>query len=247
MSDPFESKVEKKIGPLPVWAWGAIIGGALYFVWRRKAKAAAAAATTTVDNGAGAVDPSATDATALDTTGTDQWDPNSALDSYLGADPTNPAYPVGSTSQGVPAPVTNAQWARLSADDLIGKGDDPSLVQTALAKYISGGALSVAEKAIVDAALIAFGSPPEGVQAVTTTPPPGKVTPPPKTAVKFPSQIHKVGATTTIQALVRQYYPNATQAEQNEIVFATRAAQPQYTMQVPAKHEITLVSQYVKD
>jgi LysM domain-containing protein len=107
--------------------------------------------------------------------------PSGAIGTYLGNDPTNPAYPTGMTPRGIPGPVTNEQWARLAFDELVSKGDDPSLVATALWKYINSNTLSPAENAVVNMALQLFGAPPEGVIPVNTggsggTPTPG--TPP---------------------------------------------------------------------
>lgn len=253
-----DSGIEKKLGPLPIWAWGAIFGGAFYLYMRKRA--ATAAATLAASATPAPTDASSTDATgAIDpATGIPYseeadnggFDPNSAIDQYLGQDPTNSAYPVGSIAQGVPAPVTNAQWARLAADYLQGQGDDPSLVQTALSKYLAGTALSASEQSIVNLALQAFGTPPEGVLPVTSAPPTtGSGGAKPGSPVKFPNQIHRVGTpgkTYQLPNLIKQYYPNATPQEQAEIDYATAAANPKLGAGVPGGTEVTFVSQQVK-
>lgn len=181
MAEPsggMEKALSTRVAGIPAWALGTVISALIIglVVWRNKNKKD----TSQTQNDQGgtnpqeAQDPNAVDpATGLtyaeegssDTAGY----PGTPLDSYLAQNPTNPAYPTGLTPQGLPGPVTNAQWSRLAADYLLGKGDDPSLVESALSKYINGTALSVAEQAIVNTALTTFGSPPEGVKAVTTT------------------------------------------------------------------------------
>jgi hypothetical protein len=98
--------------------------------------------------------------------------PSGPIGSYLQGDPTNPAYPVGITPQGIPGPITNEQWARLALDQLLAKGDDPSLVSNALFKYLQGKQLSQGEQAVINLALQLLGAPPEGVQPVITSPVP---------------------------------------------------------------------------
>lgn len=89
--------------------------------------------------------------------------PPGPIGSFLGSDPQNPAYPVGLNPQGIPGPVTNIQWARLVADQLIAKGDDPTLVTNALTKYLNGATLNNQEQAVINLALQTLGQPPEGV------------------------------------------------------------------------------------
>lgn len=249
-----EQSLEKKLGPLPVWAWGGLLAGAAYiFYSRRIASTAAAQAAAGVNSGDGTVAPT-------DTTSNDGFDPNTAVNDWLSQNPQSSAYPAGLTAQGTPAPTTNAQWARLAADFLTAHGDVPALVQTALAKYTAGSALTQAEQAVVDQALTAFGSPPEGVLAVNPgTPPPttGGTTPTPKpnpqpnpTGPKFPNQTHRVGTvgqSVNLRNYVNQIYPNATTAEKNQIVFATVAKYPELGSNIiPGGKEVTFVSQFVK-
>src|SRR5574342_806611 len=105
-----------------------------------------------------------------------------AIGDYLNADPTNPAFPVGLTGQGMPGPITNVQWSRLTFDNLVGKGNDPALVERSLAKYIAGMNLTSQEQAVVNLALQAFGAPPEGLILHDSTSPsgpaPGTTSPP---------------------------------------------------------------------
>src|SRR5919204_1797470 len=166
--------VEKALGTrvagIPAWALGTVLSVLIIgvIVWRNHQKNKSTdqgqneQAGTPPEEGQ---DPNAIDpATGLtygeEGLGNTAGYPNLPLDSYLSQNPTNPAYPTGLTPQGLPGPVTNAQWSRLAADYLLGKGDDPSLVESALAKYINGNPLSTAEQAIVNVALTTFGSPP---------------------------------------------------------------------------------------
>lgn len=67
--------------------------------------------------------------------------------------------------------TSNAQWSQNAANALLGQGQDPTVVQSALAKYLAGQSLSIAEQAVVNAALRSNGTPPEGVVPVVTTSP----------------------------------------------------------------------------
>lgn len=164
-----ESSLTGKVGGVPTWGWGVGLAGLfIAFMVYRSHKANPTATSTTADS---TVQPQTDQSGQIDpNTGLPYADENSAsgfpyapIADYLGQNPTSSAYPVGLPPQGLPGPVTNQQWARLAADYLIGKGDDPTLVENALGKYTKGSPLTAAEKAIVDLALTTFGSPPEGV------------------------------------------------------------------------------------
>ena len=189
-----ESSLEETItrgkgpGGIPVWGYGAGIAVLfILFMYLRNRKAAKN--QTAIDpnaanaNGTGTFDPNAIDpATGLTFAqeGPAGYGlPAGPIGGYLANNPTFPGYPVGAPAQGLPAPVTNQQWSRLAFDELVAKGDDPSLVGNALSKFLAGQPLSNAEKAIVSLAETIFGAPPEGlipINAGGTTPP---VTPPP--------------------------------------------------------------------
>lgn len=193
-----EKALSTRVAGIPAWALGTVLAAVIIgvVVWRNKQKQA-----NTANNDQGGPNPQEQDPNAIDPAtgetyaqegiGDVQGYPSTPLDSYLAQNPTNPAYPTGLTPQGLPGPVTNAQWSRLAADYLLGKGDDPSLVESALAKYINGTALSAAEQAIVNTALTEFGSPPEGVKApVTSSGVPGA-----------PQNLHAAKTTATTVAL----------------------------------------------
>jgi hypothetical protein len=258
-----ESSLERKVGGLPVWAWSAVIAGIAYFVYKRRmaAKLSAIGAGTNgtaVDLGTGTVD---------STNASSQIDPNTGIpygnesypqgpiDSFLAGNPTNTAYPVGSVVNGVPAPVTNEQWARLGGDDLLAKGDDPTLVSNALSKYLTGAALTQGEQAIINSVLVMLGEPPQGVMPINTgggtTPPPsggggGGTTAPPTTSI-FTNKTVGVKQTSTLWGLAAENYPGATAKQLEEIVFNTVAKQPQYgNNTVPAQHTVTFYAAGVK-
>lgn len=179
-----------RIGGFPVWAVGVIIaGGVLIFVWVRNRNQSAAPTSEPTDT-----------ATYYESTGDDVYGlPPGAVGDYLAANPLDPAYPVGLTSNGIPGPITNVQWSRLAFDNLVGKGNDPALVERALAKYISKQTLSANEQAIVNMAQQTFGAPPEGLilaeapapvpQQPTPTPTPTPPSAPAPAAPSLPSSL----------------------------------------------------------
>ena len=168
-----------KIGPLPAWAWGGIIvGGVLIFHFIRSRQQAASVQVPAPGADATA-DPTASDNGATSS----EFSANpytQAYQDYITSDPTNPAYPVSvGGSSGVPAPITDAQWGRVASDGLIGQGNDPTIVTSAITKYLSGQSLSAAEDAVIGKALQLFGSPPEGALPILFSPTPVTQTPPP--------------------------------------------------------------------
>lgn len=160
------SELGKKEGPLPVWAYGGIFAVVLLLYFRHRSATTAAATANVATAATGTDTGSSTDPATDPGTVSDASPFQAAADQYLLSDATNPAYPVSLTQQGSPAPVTNAQWTRLAADALIAKGDVPTEVETALAKYLQGSQLTTEDQSVVDQALTSFGSPPEGLIAV---------------------------------------------------------------------------------
>lgn len=183
-----------KIGRFPVWVVGLLLAAAiLVFAWvrnRRKGNAEARQSTESMATDQLFYDPTQTGVDGL---------PPGAIGDYLDSDPTNPAYPIGLTPNGIPGPVTNVQWTRLVFDWLVSKGADPALVERALAKYIQGLTLTAAERGVVNQAQTAFGAPPEGLilspegpaEPTPSTPTPS--TPSPTTSSSSPQYI-TVGA-----------------------------------------------------
>lgn len=172
MAEGTPNGLTSKVGPLPAWAWGAVVVVVVLYLRHRNNLAAQAQAEAAAAADPSAQDTGTTDSTNLDTFGGAgfQGGVGQANDPYATMDPTDPAFPVGSIAHGVPAPITNAQWAKLAGNYLIGHGDDPILVTTALARYLAGASLTVAQQAVVSIALQTFGTPPEGVKAITPAP-----------------------------------------------------------------------------
>jgi hypothetical protein len=168
-----------KIGKFPIWAVGVVIAGAIlvFMLWRNRGKAPAKTGTDATDQGLYSEGEAGVDGL-----------PPGAIGDFLDGNPLDPAYPVGLTPNGIPGPVTNVQWTRLAFDHLIGLGNDPALVERALAKYIQGLTLTAAEQSVVNLAQQAFGAPPEGLILHGDTPadtPPDNTPPagnPPPTA-----------------------------------------------------------------
>jgi hypothetical protein len=168
-----EKKLTTKIAGVPAWGVGVFLAVIAIVVYgyirsRQSDSAAATSATTPADT--------TTDASVDPNTGipyADEVDTGSSIDPNTGEPYSSESnFPVGLTAQGTPAPSTNVQWARLALDELIAKGDDPSLVSNALNAYMSGDTLTAAQQGIVNLALTMFGAPPEGVLPVGATPPP---------------------------------------------------------------------------
>lgn len=148
-----------KIGGVPTWGV-AVLFAALFvgILWYRNRNKAATPTTAPTD----------TTAPPLDNTGGQaSTDP---IQAWLAQNPTSSAYPVGNTAGlGASTPITNDQWARLVIDELLAKGNDPTLVENAIAHYLQGATLTDAERAVVNLALQLQGSPPEGTLPVNTT------------------------------------------------------------------------------
>jgi hypothetical protein len=176
-----EQTLSEKKGPLPVWGYGALVGVAFIYFMHKQSTAAANAAAASDASSIGVVDPSALTTDGSSVYSTDQT--AGTLSGYLASDPTNTAQNVGIAASGLPGPVTNAQWARVVADYLNGLGDVPSLVATALSKYLAGQPLSPAETSVVNQALTYGGTPPEGVIPVNGSTASPEPTPTPSTGV----------------------------------------------------------------
>lgn len=156
--------LSKKVGPLPVGVWIAVVGGglALAYFMNRSNGSAPAGSTGTGDFG------SATSGTG--TGGSSVWAANQP--------PGSPTTPMIST---------NVQWAQAAGNYLIASGADPSLVDSAMRKYLFNQPLSQAEQALIGAAIKQFGLPPEPLPppAGDSAPPQGggdNTTPPPPAA-----------------------------------------------------------------
>lgn len=141
---PAVSGMTKKLGPLPVYAYAVIIVGVSYgvYMWKRRTGAAVSPVATVTDIGSG-----------ISSAG-----PMPGTNDYSGS--------VTPAAKAPAASVTNAQWAKNTADGMIANGSNPSDVNNALAAYLTGSPLSSVQQSIVNTALRTYGNPPEGVTQV---------------------------------------------------------------------------------
>jgi hypothetical protein len=169
---------EKQIGPLPLGIWVGVVAvgaGASYLINRKsKATAAATPAPGAADTGA------LTDATS----GAFGSLPAGVNLGGIVALPGGiPAGQTPNTPQSTtPTPITdNNQWLREATDQLIAKGYDPGLVDSALRSYLNGYPPTAQQQAIVNLALELLGAPPFPVLTLPTP------TPTPATDVGTPA------------------------------------------------------------
>ncbi len=169
---------EKEIGPLPLGVWVGVVavGAGASILINRKSKTASPTSTAPGGGDAGA-------------TGN--------LDGALGAGPAGVNLGgIVALPGGVPAgqvvysgsgsnqtPITdNVSWLRSAENQLIAKGYDPVLVDSALRAYLNGQTPTTAQSAIVSLALQLVGAPPSPVLSVPTPTP----TPAPKYGPVWP-------------------------------------------------------------
>ena len=140
------SALTRKMGPLPVWAWAAIVVAVVWGLYAYRTVTGRAKPVPAVP-GAGTPDNGYSASTG------------SVSGSVGGVG-------VQSGINGTPAMQTNAQWARQAADQLIAMGDSPDAVNNALSAYVNGQTLDTGGDSIIREALTKFGNPPEGVLPV---------------------------------------------------------------------------------
>lgn len=139
----------KKLGPLPVWGWGALLGLAVvgYMYYKNKSTSSAVAAPATNDAGAttgGSVTPDLT-ANNLGTVG-----------DYTGQVTTTPT--AGSVTD-------NTTWEVQAVAWMVTQGKNPLSVQQALDAYLNGTTLSWTQQQLVTAVVSKYGLPPQGVSS----------------------------------------------------------------------------------
>lgn len=135
----------KMIGPLPMGAWLAVVGGGLGVAYYSRQKAGAAPATPVANDPVG-------------TGGSGMW-----------SDLTVPSTGVGSTA----APTTNDEWAIKAIRTLIGLGYPAINSDQAIRRYVAGEALAPNESVMVNAAIAAIGPTPQVLPPPTTGIPTG--------------------------------------------------------------------------
>jgi hypothetical protein len=152
----------KQVGPLPLGAWVAVIGGSLGFMLYSRSHSSGDSGPIEVAAGP---------------------DPGVGLGG-MGAVGAYTATDGGAVSSPAAAAATidsNSQWSRAAFNFLVGDGADGSVVDRALRQYLDGNPLSVQENSFITRALAKFGQAPEGLPAAPDipTPPPAPAPPPP--------------------------------------------------------------------
>lgn len=144
------STMGKKLGPLPIWAWGlAGVGG--YVAYKKFASRGAAVSS---DGTAGASNggPSSSDGIGVS-----------------GQAPSGGG--VGSGFSDGSSSNTTQTWASQAVNYLVQNGQVPIAASNAITAYLAGKPLSPAQQNMVNIALSALGSPPGGPVASTGTGP----------------------------------------------------------------------------
>lgn len=151
--------LSKQVGPLPMGAWIAVVGGGLGIAWYVSKQQKSAPADTSAD------------------TPLDPGTANGSVGGWTQTQPTDTTTPV--------AIETNEAWAVRSINWLIAQNYDATTSDSAIRKYIAGGypAPSIKEWALISLALGKFGSPPNPLPPSENSPP---VIPPPPTSVQPP-------------------------------------------------------------
>lgn len=127
----------KQIGPLPAGMWLVVIGGGLfvgYMVNKNMAKAS-----------------------------TEEPSSQQLTETGVGTGGGQLVYDAPQSGSGDSTPDTNAAWGRRAVNYLVGTGVQATTAENAVNKYLQGHSLSIAEKALVNLASAAIGTPPESV------------------------------------------------------------------------------------
>lgn len=152
------------VGPLPLGAWIAVVGGGLGLAYYSRKQSAPASPEIVEDTGG---EPGV---------GTGPG--------WLAVSPPTTSAP------GAPAPTTNEEWGRQGVNYLIAQGYDANVADSAMRKYLMSQKLSVQEYALIRLVLNKFGAAPNPLYPVdegtTPTPPPPVVVPPPPVVVPPP-------------------------------------------------------------
>jgi hypothetical protein len=181
--------ITDKLGPLPVYAWGAIAGlviaGGSFLLRRNRPAIESSPAGELGSSVSPAPAPASIPATS------------SAAGSFMAAGtyvppsgnvPYSPDSPSSSSSP--MAPTDNAEWVRMGATLVTARntGLTSSSVYDALNLYTDGAELTDAQAAIVELAIRAVGVPPYTVPPIrirTNTPPPATTAPTPSEPAPF--------------------------------------------------------------
>lgn len=172
----------KQVGPLPLGAWVAVLGGSFAFLlYSRRNAASAEVPTTNVD------------AVSGDSIGSVGMGGMSAVGAYV---PTGGL--ISSPTDAAQTIASNQQWGQNSFSFLVGMGMDGATVDKAVRDYLSGMPLTVASNGMITLALAKYGQPPEGLPDAPGLPTPTTGTT--GTAIK-PGYYRVAGSTTIYRVL----------------------------------------------
>lgn len=192
-----------KIGPLPVYAWGGLIGlGAVGFMYWRSSKAASTAAAPAADTSAATTD-------SID----GAFTPGTTSGSGTASDVTDTG-----TSDTSALP-TNQTWLSQGVAFLSGAGVSALNAQRNLSDYLNGITLTASQAASIEPWLSKAGLPPEGAPTphilpapkapAATIAPVGHVTgtpPAPTKAAKAPTLTYHVQQGDTLGKIASKYH-----------------------------------------
>jgi hypothetical protein len=139
----------KQIGPLPLGAWIAVVGGSLGFMFYSRNR----------QNNSGPVEVAAGPDFGVGLGGI------GAVGAYT---PTDGG--VSAPSSATAAIQSNNEWGRAVFNWLVGNGSDGSTVDTAVRAYLSGRTLTTQQNALITQGLAKFGQAPEILPAVDQPP-----------------------------------------------------------------------------
>jgi len=223
--DEARKALARKVGPLPVGAWLAVVavGVAATAAIIRHRRAANVAPMTAAESAA-----------AAGKAAVAAFNPGGFTVNGTGATPgtgTGSGLPLSQVDSGaVPEPDTNDTWSTRSIRWAIGKGFQPSVATSAIGKGLTGEGLTAQEMAILDGALVANGPPPGGMPPPGLTPAPTTDASVPGVAATFPASIvvgaSRVATLPPTQSEVDLGFSNPynyTQAELNQIIAAAAA------------------------
>lgn len=156
----------KQVGPLPLGAWIAVVGGGLAIAyWQRNAGSSA----------------SGEDPNAGTSTGDGTANDSGAGGSWIAVPPPSTA----PTDSGKITYESNEQWGQAAINWLIAQGYSPGISNSAITKALNGGVdisgnkMSVQEWSLWSLALTKFGAPPYPVNVPPPTSVPGTPNTPP--------------------------------------------------------------------
>lgn len=168
----------KQVGPLPLGAWVAVVGGSFAFMLYQRNRSDTSAPTTT-----------SLDTLSGDSIGSVGVGGMGAIGAYTGTN-GGPAMPADATD----TITSNTQWGQKVFSFLAGQGNDAATIDKAVRDYLAGKPLSVQANAFITQGLAKFGQAPEALPdapdipvVVQPAPAPVYTPPPPPAPVTVPA------------------------------------------------------------